>query len=144
MRDSVVFLDIDGVLNQLQGNYRIDDRCVEILKNICYGMKADIVLTSSWRAGWSSQEKYYTEQIKNLIRKLSPVKICGKTVKLGDRAIEVNMFLEKYSDIKRYVILDDDKSEFRSNVKGLYIVNHRTGLTMADKRRVLETVIERK
>lgn len=44
-----VFLDIDGVFNQLQYGYYIDNKCIDIFKEIFKGIKYQVVLTSSWR-----------------------------------------------------------------------------------------------
>lgn len=45
----IIFLDIDGVLNQLQGGYYLDENCIKVLSNLCKRVNGKIVLTSSWR-----------------------------------------------------------------------------------------------
>lgn len=50
----IVFLDIDGVLNQLQGNYFLDKKCIENLGKLCKEIKGIVVLTSSWRLGYTN------------------------------------------------------------------------------------------
>ena len=47
-----IFLDVDGVLNQLQGNYYLDSNCIKQLSRLCKKLDAKIVLSSSWRMGY--------------------------------------------------------------------------------------------
>ena len=129
----IIFLDIDGVLNQLQPWY-IDNTCVKNLGQLCKQLyTTKIVLTSSWRKGWNRDITKCTPQIMTLIKCLSAegLSIIGRTRELGDRLAEVLDYCENH-DIKRYVILDDDRSEFSKSVKNLYITNSKTGLTMTD------------
>lgn len=57
--------------------------------------------------------------------------IIGRTRDLGDRLVEVLDYCESHN-IKRYLILDDDRTEFSRNAKNLYITNSETGLTIMD------------
>ncbi len=129
----IIFLDIDGVLNQLQPWY-IDKTCIKNLGQLCKQLHTTkIVLTSSWRKGWNRDVTKCTPQITALIKCFNAegLSIIGRTRELGDRLAEVLDYCENH-DIKRYVILDDDRSEFSKNVKNLYITNSKTGLTITD------------
>lgn len=128
----IIFLDVDGVLNQLQ-KYFIDKKCVQRLSSL---VDADvkIVLISSWRLGFEMDYSKYSSQIKNLrdVCKQFGFDIRYKTQKLGDRREEVLDFM-KGKSVSNYIILDDDKSEY-SSIAGLnlYLINSKTGLTDFD------------
>jgi hypothetical protein len=131
-----IFLDIDGVLNQLQPWY-LDKSCIKNLSDLCKKLKATIILTSSWRKGYSSIEKYQSPQVKNLISEFNNVgiRIKGATQSLGNRQDEINQFIQSHSiSATDYIILDDDISEFNqfNRPAQLYIVNNKTGLTSKD------------
>ena len=137
----VIFLDIDGVLDQLQGNYYLDIKCIENLAILCKNLKATIVLTSSWRLGYSNLGKCspQVEKLKLIFSKYN-IKISGRTANLGDRTIEILDYIKRYN-VKNYVILDDDKSEFkRGLLDNTYIVNYRTGLTKDDIKQLSKTM----
>lgn len=135
----VIFLDIDGVLNQLQRNYYLDNKCIENLGVLSKKLSATVVLTSSWRIGYTNFGKC-TPQIDKLKIQFSKysIKISGRTANLGDRTLEISEYIKKHN-VKRYIILDDDKSEFTSGLlPNTYIVNSRTGLTKEDVRKLVK------
>ena len=45
----IIFLDFDGVITTLKSNWAIDDKKVELVKEICDITGAKIVISSSWR-----------------------------------------------------------------------------------------------
>ena len=139
----IVFLDIDGVLNQLQGNYHLDRKCIENLGVLCKKSRSMVVLTSSWRLGYSNVGKCSPQinELKELFRE-NNIAIIGRTFDLGDRQAEINDYIMRHS-IDKYIILDDDISEFRDkNLDKLFIVNHKTGLTSEDVSNILKIVGE--
>lgn len=132
----IIFLDIDGVLNQLQ-SWHIDDKCVAVLQKLCRHYDAKIVLTSSWKSGFCRNKIYCTPQIIKLIDKFETygLSIYNRTENLGDRSLEIERFIERYN-VTKYIILDDDISLF-SNMKNLYIINSKTGLTEKDYKKII-------
>lgn len=129
----IVFLDIDGVLNQLQGNYFLDKKCIENLGKLCKEIKGIVVLTSSWRLGYTNVGKCspQIEELRKLFREQN-ISILGRTLDLGDRSEEIKKYIETHN-VGNYVIIDDDISEFKNEaLPNLYIVNHKTGLTDID------------
>ena len=128
----VIFLDVDGVLNQLQ-RYHLDDRCIKRLARLCSCLNAYIVLTSSWRLGFLHDFKSCSPQIQDLRKRLEcyGLDISGRTKSLGDRYIEVDTYVKEHG-ITKYLILDDDKTEFSRSDKNLYLVKSKTGLTDKD------------
>lgn len=133
---TIIFLDIDGVLNQLQP-YKIDKICIAALKQLIKSLSAKVVLSSSWRLGYSSIYDKCTPQIKMLLDYFPKGTIIGVTKQLSSRDEEIRDYIDKYN-VDSYIILDDDKSEFKRPIEGLYIVNHKTGLTDKDVRKILK------
>ncbi len=127
-----IFLDCDGVINQLQPNYYIDEKCVAVLGEIVKHMNGKIVLTSTWRYGYLHALEKCTSQIQNLLKVFEKYGITcvGRTKKLSDRQEEIDTYIKDYG-INEYLILDDDKSLFK-DVKCLYLVNAKTGLVKRD------------
>jgi len=119
----IIFLDVDGVLNQLQ-RYHVDENCVRELAKI-YSTDTRIVLISSWRLGFSRNINQCSPQVKNLITCLNKynMNIMYCTEKLGDRRKEVLNWLQG-KNVESYIVLDDDKSEYSSLEElNIYITN---------------------
>ncbi len=98
----IIFLDVDGVLNQLQPWY-IDNTCIKNLGQLCKQLHTTkIVLTSSWRKGWNRDTTKCTPQITSLMKCLNAegLSIIGRTRDIGDRLLEVLDYCENHN-IKR-------------------------------------------
>ncbi len=120
----LVFLDIDGVLNQLQDNFYIDENCVKALSEIT----DSVVLVSTWKKGWSRDINKCTPQVKSLIRLLSKynITIDGRTRDFEYRDDECRVYMSEHNTQDRYLILDDDSRLYRSKER-LFLVNPKTG-----------------
>ena len=119
----VIFLDIDGVLND-DGERRnagviIDPEMVRNLSHIVRETNAEIILSSSWRGAWYSHVKFGpVPGERNLPLLLSALEKEGLTLsgitpisrESGARArpCEIRKWLLKYHSIGSYVILDDE------------------------------------
>ena len=126
---SIIFLDIDGVLNRKSDWTRhgaIREECVRALSLLCCKLSChQIVLSSSWRAGDTSELQTALQEHELCIIGATPVS--NKT-----RAEEI-AFYARREGIANYLILDDDESLFGENPpKELYLTNHLTGLTEKD------------
>ncbi len=132
----VIFLDIDGVLNQLQ-EWHIDKECVARLGRICNKTKAKIVLISTWRFGYFHNYGMCTPQVKKLLDEFQDkhIEILGRTKDLDDRQKEIEDYANSRG-VSEYIILDDDKSLY-NGIKNLYVVNEKTGLTDKDVKAIL-------
>ena len=128
MGKTVIFLDIDGVLNSYGCEDRIgsivgvEDEKIGYLKEIADYLDAEIVLSSSWRQYW--KKELLTDGVNNwkgrspfrygryLNIKLAKhgLKITDKTETLHwrNRALEILAYLNSHPDIDRFVILDDE------------------------------------
>ena len=137
----IIFLDIDGVLNQLQGNYYIDKNCVEQLGILCKQLGGKIVLTSSWRLGYSNVGKCspQIEELKTVFKEYG-ITIEGRTFDLGDRYTEIKDYIIRRG-VGKYVVIDDDSREFSSKeLKNLFFVSPRKGITSKDVDRILHNL----
>ena len=122
---NVIFLDIDGVLNNEdentdKGEYIIEEY-VANLAELVTSCKAEIVLTSSWRAGLSNwiydncKEDNYNfnryKMLSDLFQKYD-LNVAGATPSLSSgakgRPFEVRAWLCERMGVEHFVILDDD------------------------------------
>ena len=137
----VIFLDIDGVLNQLQGNYYLDENCVRLLAELCKNLNGKVVLTSSWRLGYTriGTCSPQIEKLKHLFDKYN-ISLIGRTFDLGSRDVEIRDYIIRHS-ISDYIIIDDDISEFKDrNFRNLFFVSSRKGLTSKDLDRIINNI----
>lgn len=120
----VVFLDIDGVLNEEFSESRtpsgftgIDDKKVKVLKKIVEHFDAKVVLTTTWKSEWSRDRLYCTRDGIYMINKLKykgNITIYDKTedeknLKRGETIIH---WLEKHTDVEDYIVIDDYPFDF--------------------------------
>lgn len=134
-----VFFDIDGVLNKKsdwKNKYSIDIDCVKVFSEIVKYYKSRysevrLVICSTWRLGWANNMNNSApiDKLKELFESMN-LKIYDKTsISQKSRQEEI--------DVKKYIILDDDKSLFTcpDNVN-LYCPNYLTGLTKQDLKNI--------
>lgn len=120
MKDRIIFLDIDGVLNTK--SYRespdvdyyndfISDYNMRFLKHIVMTTDAKICLTSIWRTYWSPSKLQFDKsgEYINRIFERYALEIYDKTPALNnDRDAEITAYLEENGQaVKSYVIIDD-------------------------------------
>jgi hypothetical protein len=136
----ILFLDIDGVLNSDSYDRRrdlsilsnIDESRLPLLKSIVDETSAKIVLTSSWRKHWNSDENLCDESgiyITNTFAKFG-LKIYDKIPDLGynKRREEVKAWLARTTEpIESYVILDDNAFFWEELYEHLVKTNPRFG-----------------
>ena len=124
----VVFLDIDGVLNEEKSRSRccgylgIDDKKVENLAKIVEETNAKIVLVSTWKDYWRKRDKAHQGMMANYLDK--KLKKQGVTVLDKTKSIDKNGYylsrgegiLQYLADNKvdKYVILDDYQFDYDS------------------------------
>lgn len=110
---NLVFLDIDGVLNNLGsvlglGNpsKHFDPVSVALVDRLCREGNASIVISSSWRRG---KPKPLADEIAKAGGRALVDRIIGETPYLGRRrGEEVLQFLLEWEGSGNFVILDDD------------------------------------
>jgi hypothetical protein len=114
-----LFLDVDGVLNCAYTSDRcgkyigIDDRKVELLRKIIDATDAKIVLSSTWRLGYTrygesleGHRQYLNEKLAkqglSIYSQTDDLSIHGK-----NRGQEIDDWLSKH-DVDEWVVLDDE------------------------------------
>ena len=125
---NIIFLDIDGVLNnkdtfieQEEHFLKTGESLVEIepimisrLAKIVKETDSQIVLSSSWRYGWDPEYEKCSSHCKKLINSLDEygLRIFDKTpvIKNGLRQDEIRCWLARHADVDNFVILDDETS----------------------------------
>jgi len=101
----VVFLDIDGVLNDfttdVYGDDTPTDSHLKILKHIIDETGAEIVLSSTWRL--------FVKARKTVEKRLADfgMKLFGVTMELRNRPDEIREWLSRHN-VENFVILDDE------------------------------------
>ena len=128
MGRTVIFLDVDGVLNSYGCPDRIghiigvEDEKVSYLKEIANYLNADIVLSSTWRKYWNKElltdgrktckgrSPYRYGRYLNFKLQKYGLVIADKTedIHWRYRATEIAAYLKKHPDIDRFIILDDE------------------------------------
>jgi hypothetical protein len=104
----VVFLDIDGVLNDaITTMDLLDDKPkkehLDCLKVIVDATDAKIILSSTWRLFPSARN-----DVKNALRNVG-LEFIDKTKELKDRASEIQEWLSRHPEVEKFVILDDEE-----------------------------------
>ncbi len=143
MKDTVLFLDIDGVLNRKESwktPFQLDDECISKFCSCISTSKQEvkIILTSSWKTGYSSIPEYETDQLRELRKKLGVfgVAIYGRTKDLSNRMAEIDDYLSNH-ETDLYAIVDDDINEYSPEYsKKVTLVNSDNGFTKRDCKRI--------
>ena len=118
----VIFLDIDGVLNHEKfflahidemEQFPVDPECVRRVRDIVDATGAVIVLTSSWRMGWSRNSGEMDDLCRRLVEIMaeSGLEIYDRTswLRNGDRGQEIREWIRNApAKVERFVILDDN------------------------------------
>ena len=141
----VIFLDIDGVLNneahivkihELLGKEQyldllrkitelpFDYRSCELLQEFIKTTNAEIILSSTWRL---------KPEAPNIIKRYAGIEIKDITPILnGIRGEEIQKYLDNHKEITNYVILDDDNDMLESQKEHFVKVNNKVGLTIKE------------
>lgn len=144
----VIFLDIDGVLNNdytkecVAGYTFVDDEKILLLKEIIDQTGAKIVLSSTWRRGWECKEQI-TEPTPSdvqdirlfdaLVEKLKEydIELMSYTEDFGLRGEEIDKWLSEWRGelIESFIILDDmGGAQLRPHSRFLVQTGFRDGL----------------
>lgn len=150
----VIFLDVDGVLNselsreQERNNFdnwmehEVSEMHVNNLKKIVDATGAQIVLSSSWRFDHpkaTGRDFIADPLMKILDRKLKAIglDIIDVTPDLRGkiRGAEIQDWLDRHSEVERFVILDDDVDMMEEQKPFFVNTTFKNGLTeeMANK-----------
>lgn len=140
----VIFLDIDGVLNNDRtvcrsptGNVGVSGSLVNRLSKIVRETDAKIVLTSTWIFDYlsrTSDGKYLEKRLSYKGLKISDCISCDYRIK-KHRGASIIEYLEQHPDISHYVIIDDNIFDLYFSPitkQHLVITDEREGITDRD------------
>ncbi|BAL83067.1 hypothetical protein SELR_13590 [Selenomonas ruminantium subsp. lactilytica TAM6421] len=136
---NVIFLDVDGVLNSAKDGYSIKlstDLHLKLLKRIVKATKAKIVLSSSWRIGWTPASRNLLNRFKDF-----GLEIMDCTPKLPEscRGDEIKQWLnDSEYEIGRFVILDDEADMAEFTAANLVQTDTKVGLQEKDAIRCIK------
>ena len=135
----LIFLDIDGVLNchytkdRCDNTIGIDDKKVSLLKEIVDKTKAQIVLVTSWKDGWTPEENFKSGQCE--LAKYLDNKLATQGLVAIDKTIEGNPSLrgkgllrylelqkEKEINVGKFIILDDEMFDYKETRLTPYLI----------------------
>ena len=112
---SLVFLDIDGVLNHTKSNDVIDEKCLNNFATIIKETNALVILTSSWKAGWNKNKtKQFDDDANYLDERLGKVgiSIFDKSSRYAyDRCVSVRDWCMRFCT-NSFIVLDDDWQQY--------------------------------
>ncbi len=121
--ESVIFLDVDGVLNCSSTGERIyqcigvDPVKVQLLRRLADMMQARIVLSSSWKDGWDPDPSSCDDFGRYLAKCLAAegLVIADKTSDDGlNRGEGIVRWIRKHGPLRAFLILDDERFDFKT------------------------------
>ena len=131
----ILFVDVDGVLNSAQDGYSIKlrtDSHLKFLRMIVKSTGAKIVLSSSWRIGFTPASKNLLARFKEYGLELMD---CTPELSGACRGDEIRKWLEEFEteyDVERFAILDDESDMAEFTETNLIQTDTNVGLQKAD------------
>ena len=143
----IIFLDIDGVLNNresLKDGVEIVPELVLNLENICEQTGAKIIISSTWRILHPQEEIEFVLGCAGLSRDT----VIGCTPRLkGDvkRGEEIKRWIDEVEEIAvdNFVILDDDSDMLDEQMDHFIKTDRISGLTKEDVNRAIDILGEK-
>lgn len=154
----LIFLDIDGVLNSstyffskeyldetakmsdaelmlLAHPSHLDPVALKLVSHIVNESGAQVVLSSSWRMKYSTEE--WTEMMQ---KRGATFKITDRTPKLSGttRGTEIMDFINSMRSRPDSIVILDDHNDMGNLSKYLVLTNAKFGITMADAEKALQ------
>ncbi len=131
----IVFLDFDGVLHRgTSGTFRKAPLVDDIVRRV---PRLGIVLSTNWRHNNSLEtlREYFVHEstVEAIIDALPILPFTSR----GHRQREIEHWLARQPQVRRYVALDDSPELFDTGWAGLHLVDPREGLTPLDVERIV-------
>lgn len=151
--DKIIFLDIDGVLNNRTSMFlstkgihppnniallTMDVGCVKLFETLLLESKAKFVISSSWRSRTVDKSKEVFHALEWCGFKNARDFCVGVTPRFDNhgRGIEISCWLEEQQHNNSYVIIDDDSFDIHQ-IDQLVLTNHEVGFTVQDFEKAL-------
>ena len=140
----IVFLDIDGVMNNFTSrNFKdvFSDKSCENLNHILRELpEVQLVLSSSWR--YKGLE--YVKEVfhKNGIDKSRLVDMTEKGN--GLRGVQIQDWLDKHKEVEHFVAIDDETQDMGNLANHVIKVNGFIGLTMKEVTQAIQHLKDKK
>ena len=135
MKNSIIFMDIDGVIN----NYLYCERLMKEPKNpdlpylsemnldmmkrivrLAKETDSDIVLSSTWKCIWTHPTaELGKDKMKKMFDHVGITIIDVTPECKGGRAVEIKQWLDEHPDVTHFVSLDDDYPESEYEKAGI-------------------------
>lgn len=141
---NIIFLDIDGVLNNdetletINGACGVGDNLVQRLERIVRKTNAKIILTSSWRFDWWKDNKLEQDEFANYLdEKLAKYNLhIDDKIDYDDeytRGEGIINYLGSLKEDVRFVIIDDESFDYEEQGLLLYFVQTLPRIGLSDK-----------
>lgn len=118
--DTIIFLDIDGVLHTLYGNDIFRESCCTLLEFIVRATGASIVLSSTWRT-----EEAKVDMVNQMLRGRELAAAIGRTKDLGThREVEICEWLDSNPQVLRWIAIDDQDLVVRCTDSAVRLRGH--------------------
>lgn len=129
----VLFLDIDGVLNNAQTNFKSELWPLErymafLVGKIQLDTGCEVVLSSSWR----HHPEAFEVLEKRVVKMFDRTPFSGELKEIPQpymRGYEIEDWLNRHPEVERYAILDDDSDMLESQKPNFFKTDWQTGLT---------------
>ena len=141
----VVFLDIDGVLNNVasaaEGIDILPEKVI-LVRRLCQVTGASIVLSSSWRILFDIEflrDLLYHTGLRQRWAGDKPVSVIDVTPRLdsGPRGLEIQKWLSEHQ-VTDYVIIDDDSDMLEIQMVNFIKTDNNIGLSSRDVDRAIQ------
>lgn len=148
----IIFLDIDGVLNDknLRNSHKgfekiLSPKKIVLLKRITEKAGAEIVLTSTWRAYLFKKPLFKNLEEKEYLTKTFSsfgVYLYDLTpwINVAEKNLEIKEWLDRHSDIENYVILDDSVFDWDYETEK-HFIRIRDGLNKKDADKAIDILM---
>ena len=149
----IIFLDIDGVMNNLRTiercgyNTGIESKALSLLREIVELTGAKICLVSSWKEFWFKDDKQSQDEMANYLdtrMKEFGLEIWNKTAEIQKRGKEIVNFINRLKtqgiEVENFVIIDDEKLDYLEEGLIHYLVytDYKQGLMVEDARKAIK------
>lgn len=128
--DSILFIDVDGVLRPVSGyDGKMDMDCVKRLNALCRILDAKIVISSTWRWTWSLARfnTLFEGRVIDVTPDVPPY-LAGNY----ERWDEIQAWLADNPTPRRWLAIDDRADLFPPRCRHVHLTNPDIGLTQED------------